>query len=159
MALLESHQGPWMCIGDFNFVLNKDEILGGRKGCSSTNNYLNELMFKFGAINLGYAGSKYTWAKDIWGKALIKRKLDRGNRGIANISWRLAYPRALITYLGAISSNHTRKLLKTNLQTSFAHCPFRFEATWLRDERCYSVIETVWKEHVKGLKFIKLYKK
>ena len=148
-----------MCIGDFNFVLNKDEILGGRKGCSSTNNYLNELMFEFGAIDLGYAGSKYTWAKGIWGKASIKRKLDRGNRGIANISWRLAYLRASITYLGAISSNHTRKLLKTNLQTSFAHCPFRFEATWLRDERCYSVIETVWKEHVKGLKFIKLYKK
>lgn len=53
MALLESHQGPWMCIGDFNFVFNEDEILGGRKGCSLTKNYLNELMFKFGAIDQG----------------------------------------------------------------------------------------------------------
>lgn len=68
MALLESHQRRWMCIGDFNFVFNKDEILGGRKGCSLTNNYLNELMFKFGAIDLGYIGSKYTWAKGSWGK-------------------------------------------------------------------------------------------
>lgn len=25
IALLESHQGPWVCLGDFNLVLNEDE--------------------------------------------------------------------------------------------------------------------------------------
>lgn len=52
-----------MCMSDFNFILNEDEALGGKKGSSSGSNYLNELMFEFGAIDLGYTGSKYTWAK------------------------------------------------------------------------------------------------
>ncbi|XP_030945669.1 uncharacterized protein LOC115970144 [Quercus lobata] len=63
MALLEAHHGPWMCFGDFNFVLNENEILGGKKGSSSTN-FLKDLMFEVGAIDLGYSGVKYTWAKD-----------------------------------------------------------------------------------------------
>ena len=50
MALLESYPGPWMCMGDFNYVINKDEVSGGRKSCSSTTNYLKELMFEFGAM-------------------------------------------------------------------------------------------------------------
>ena len=54
MALLETHQGPWMCIGDFNYVINEEKVLGGRKGCSLATNYLKELMVEFGAIDLGF---------------------------------------------------------------------------------------------------------
>ena len=73
MALLESHHGPWVCIGDFNFVLNEEEIAGGKKGYSSTNNYLSELMFEFGAIDLGYTKRRYTWAKGNMGKSLNQK--------------------------------------------------------------------------------------
>ena len=60
MARLESYPGPWMCMGDFNYVISEDEVLGGRKGCFSATNYLKELMFEFGAIDLGFLGSKFT---------------------------------------------------------------------------------------------------
>ena len=60
MALLETHQGPWMCIGDFNYVINEEKVLGGRKGCSLATNYLKELMVEFGAIDLGFFRSKFT---------------------------------------------------------------------------------------------------
>ena len=83
MALLESYPGPWMCMGDFNYVISEDEVSGGRKSCSSTTNYLKELMFEFGAIDLGFLGSKFTWAKGRWGNASINSMLDRG---IANMS-------------------------------------------------------------------------
>ena len=73
MALLKSHHGPWVCIGDFNFVLNEEEIVGGKKGYSLTNNYLSELMFEFGAIDLGYTGRRYTWAKGKMGKSLNQK--------------------------------------------------------------------------------------
>nr|POF25061.1 hypothetical protein CFP56_60412 [Quercus suber] len=43
------------------------ETTRGKKGSSSGSNYLNELMFEFEAIDLGYTGSKYTWAKGKWG--------------------------------------------------------------------------------------------
>ena len=113
-------------------------------------------MFEVGAIDLGYSEGKYTWAKDKWGNAAIKRRLDRG---IANISWRLAYSKAMLAHLGAIGSDHTPITLDTNPQTSFAHRPFRFEVAWLRDERCASVIDSAWNIETSGSEFIKLCKK
>ena len=65
--------------------------MGGNKGGSSSINYLKELLFELNAVDLGYSGNKFTWARGKWGKASIKRRLDRG---VENISWRLAYPRA-----------------------------------------------------------------
>ena len=155
-ALLESHQGPWACIGDFNYILNEEERFGGSKGGSSSTNYLKELMFELNAVDLRYSGNKYTWARGKWGTTSIKRSLDRG---IANISWGLAFPKASITHLGAINSDHAPILLDTNPIDSFAHRPFRFEAVWLRDEGCSAVIENAWKIKVAGSDFIKLYKK
>jgi len=64
MAFLESFQGPWVCIGDFNFTTDDSETLGGRRSSSSfTTNYLNGLIFEFGAINLGYSRNAFTWAR------------------------------------------------------------------------------------------------
>ena len=156
MALLETHQGPWMCIGDFNYVINEEKVLGGRKGCSLATNYLKELMVEFGAIDLGFFRSKFTWAKGRWGNASIKRRLDRG---IANMSWRLAYSKASIVHLSAIKSDHAPILLDTNPKSKFAQWLFRFEVTWLRDDQCHEVIESAWKDQVAGSKFIRLYKK
>ena len=51
------------------------KFLGGKKGSTSTN-YLKDLMFEVGAIDLGYFEGKYTWAKGKWGNAAIKRRLD-----------------------------------------------------------------------------------
>lgn len=111
----------WVCLGDFNFFINEDEKTGGKRGSSSATNYLKELMFDFGVIDLGYSGNKYTWAKGRWGNATIKRRLDRG---IANILWRLAYLKATISHLGAIMSDHKPLLLDTNSEDDFAHRPF-----------------------------------
>ena len=143
-------------MSDFNYVISEDEVSGGRKGCSLATNYLKEFMFEFGAIDLGFSGCKFTSAKGRWGNASIKRRL---NRGIANMSWRLAYPGASIVHFGAIKSDHAPILLDTNPQSNFAHRPFRFEVTWLRDDQCHEVIESAWKDQVAGSKFIRLYKK
>lgn len=103
-----------------------------------------------------YSGNKFTWAKGKWGSTAIKRRLDKG---IASISWRLVYPKATIAYLGAIKSNHTPILLNTNPSDSFAHRPFQFEATWLRDESCHSLIDKAWNIEASGSNFVKLYKR
>ena len=82
-ALLESHQGLWAIMRDFNYIVNEEEQLGGNKGGPSATNYLKELLFEFNAVDLGYSRNKYTWARGKWGKASIKRRLDRG---VASIS-------------------------------------------------------------------------
>lgn len=122
--MLESHEGPWVGLGDFNFTLNENEKFGGKKGSSSAPNYLKELTFDFGAIDLGFSGNKYTWAKGKWGNAPIKRRLDRG---IASISWGLAYPKASIALLRAIKSDHTPPLLNHSPIVLSSSKPSRLE--------------------------------
>lgn len=155
-TLLESYHGPWVCLGNFNFTANDSDILGGSKGGSSATNYLKDLIIEFGAIDLGCSGSKFTWAKGRWSNSVIKRRLDRG---IANISWRLAFPRDNIAHLSAIHSNHTPILLDANPDDNFTHRPFRFETSWVRDNGCYSVVEKAWIENVSGSAMVKLCKK
>ena len=130
--------------------------MGGNKGGSSAANDLKELMFELNAVDFGYFGNKFTWAKGKCGKASIKRRLDRG---VASISWQLAFPKETIQHLGAINSDHAPILLDTNLSDSFAHRPFRFEAVWLRDDGCKAVIDSTWNIKVTGSDFFKLCKK
>ncbi|XP_023926387.2 uncharacterized protein LOC112037802 [Quercus suber] len=111
LALFESFEIPSVCLGDFNFTTNEDEKLGGKKGSSSHANYLQELMFEFDAIDLGFSGNKFTWAKRRRGKSTIKRRLDRA---IASISWRLCN-----------KQEDTRKALRTWNKEVFGKCQNR----------------------------------
>ena len=120
-VLLESIHIPWVCVRDINFTTSEDEKFGGKKGSFSQKNYLQELIFEFGVIDLSFLGSKFTWAKGRRCNSAIKRRLDKA---IASMVWRLAYPKATISHLRAIRSNHTPILLDSNSVTSFAHRPF-----------------------------------
>ena len=103
-ALLQSINGPWMCFGDFNIVVDESKKDGGKRGTSSTPNFLRELLFDLGAKDLGYVGNKYTWWNKRWGNDAIRETLDRA---ISNSSWRTSFPKASILHLGAISSDST----------------------------------------------------
>ncbi|XP_023878160.1 uncharacterized protein LOC111990605 [Quercus suber] len=56
-------KGLWACIGAFNFIINDEEQFGGKKGGPSSTNYLKELLFELNAVDLGYSGNKFTWAR------------------------------------------------------------------------------------------------
>ncbi len=137
-TLLESLDGPWICFGDFNVVLGDNEKEGGRIGNSSTPNYLKDILFELGVMDLGFSGNTFTWTNKRWGKNCIRERLDMG---IANISWRLNFPKAAIFHLGAIKSDHCPLLLDTWLQALISNRPFRFKVAWTIDPRCMEVIE------------------
>ena len=157
MPLLNSYNCPWVCIRDFNFTTNGNEVFSEFKGGGSSSiNYLKDLIYEFGAVDFGFSGNKYTWVRGQWGSSAIKRRLDRE---IASISWRLTFPKASVTHLGAINSDHTPILLDTNLDDSFAHRPFRFEAAWVRDNGCNTVVEKAWNEVSGGSALVNFCKK
>ena len=44
-----SYRGAWICLGDFNLVIDDQEKDRGRRARTSTPNFLKELMFDLGA--------------------------------------------------------------------------------------------------------------
>jgi hypothetical protein len=145
-----------MCFGDFNLTLCDEEKVGGKRGSGSTPNLLQEIMFEFGAVDLGFTGSNFTWCNKRWGRGCIRQRLDRG---IANMHWRLAFPRVAIYHLGAVNSNHNPLLIDSNLEDCLAPRSFRFKAMWAKDPRCYDVIDGAWQVNVNGLACFRLYRK
>lgn len=56
----ENYVGPWLCIGDFNTILNQSEKFGGRTyACSSNDLFLNFLNI-FGMVDLGFSSNPCT---------------------------------------------------------------------------------------------------
>ncbi len=43
-ALLESIEGPWLCFGDFNVVMDDSEKVGGKCESSSAPNFLRDIL-------------------------------------------------------------------------------------------------------------------
>ena len=136
-ALLESFCGPWVCLGDFNVIFEDTEKEGGNVGCSSALNFLKDLIFDLGAVDLGFSGNKFTWCNRRWGKGCIRERLDRS---IASTEWRVLFPKVVLYHLGAIRTDHAPLLLDTNPCDFFPPRPFRFEAVWVRDPSCFEVI-------------------
>jgi exonuclease III len=137
-ALLQSLNCPWICFGDFNVVVEESEKFGGQRGSNSTPSYLKDLLFDLGAIDLGFAGAKYTWWNKRWGKNAIKERLDRA---ICNSGWRTQFPKASVFHLEATNSDHAPLLIDSNPKEEFLLRPFRFEAMWTRDPRCGGVVK------------------
>ena len=46
---------------DFNLTISDDEKCGGTRGGSSTPNYLKDIMFELGVVDLGFFGKNFTW--------------------------------------------------------------------------------------------------
>jgi hypothetical protein len=67
---------PLGSFGEFNVVLEDEEKEGGNIGNSSCPNYLKEIMFNLGVVDLGYTRNKFTWTDRRWGRDCIKERLD-----------------------------------------------------------------------------------
>ncbi|KAK7837690.1 hypothetical protein CFP56_020890 [Quercus suber] len=75
------------------------------------------------------------------------------DRAVATVDWILKFPTARLHHLPESSSDHKPLwLVSDDLQSRFNRAlkPFRFEAMWLKDERCEGVVHSVWDKSSRG---------
>jgi exonuclease III len=89
----EAFVSPWLCIGDFNFVLDQSEKLGGCHVASSSHCPFRNFIDHHGLVDLGFVGNPYTWFNNMNGFATIKERLDRT---LASLDWVHLYPKPFL---------------------------------------------------------------
>lgn len=80
-------------------------------------------------LDLPTTGGRFTWHRTCRGERYVAKKLDRG---MANMAWRLNFPKAFVEVLCRSRSDHNPILLRCGgLPQAVGTRSFRFEAAWI----------------------------
>jgi exonuclease III len=146
-ALLKflSHHGslPWVCMGDFNELLDHSECTGtARRPDWQIRDFREALAFAQ-LFDLGFEGSPFTWIKGRKGPTFKAERLDRI---VASMAWINMFEGAKVIHLAKLSSDHCPLMLEflQVLERVQRHRVFRFEAMWVKDEQSKDVVQQAW---------------
>lgn len=131
---------PWICAGDFNEMLSKDEKSGGSQWFWSTIPLLQSFMNNLELMDLGFSGPKYTWRGTKNG-SLVQERLDHG---LINVGWQCKWPNSVMLHENARASNNCPLILNTDPLGPKCKPMFRFEAFWFKNEGCRKMIANCW---------------
>ncbi|KAJ8422640.1 hypothetical protein Cgig2_000446 [Carnegiea gigantea] len=98
-------------------------------------------------MDLGYAGSEFTWWNRRDGQASIKERLDRF---CDNVEWVAQFPSYRATHVDERVSDHLPILLDmrpVNRRLKRGKCR-RFKMIWVNDDRCDKEVEESWAQCV-----------
>jgi hypothetical protein len=132
---------PWVIIGDFNEILFSHEKEGGNPRPQIMMQNFRDALADCNLEDLGYSGDPFTWRR-----GRIKEHLDRC---LANNSWNVMHPGALVQHLNYIRSDHRPILLDTEykqIEQNQRIGPVRFEAKWLREKGFRELVEKEWEK-------------
>ena len=136
---------PWMCMGDFNEIMARDEKLGGNERAMWQIEAFRDALSFCELADLGCRGAKFTWNNGQEGEFFIPARLDRG---IANSEWRALYPEVNISTEVVLNSDHMPLLFSLD---AIGHGGgrkrmFRYESQWVKEKGSKKVIEKVWQK-------------
>ena len=134
---------PWVCIGDFNEVLNLSEHDG--VGCRSQAQIdgFREAVDTCGLLDIGYTGTSWTFEKKVAGGTYTRVRL---NRCLANPEWLLALPYSTLHHKTAAGSDHCPILLTLRNIHACRAGPrsFKYETMWEREESLFTMVAGIW---------------
>nr|GMC77844.1 uncharacterized protein LOC109150389 [Ipomoea batatas] len=135
--------GPLMVAGDFNSVIDQTETTNYSAFSSQRCSDFKEWIHREGLIDLGFSGPKFTWLR---GNSTGGAKGARLDRALCNLAWRNSFPKASVSHLPRISSDHTPLLLRVRPRGNNRILPpFRFQAAWLTHKDVSTVVQSVWR--------------
>lgn len=89
---------------------------------------------------MGFKGSPFTQKR--------KKLHERLDRLIANLSWRVEFPKAILYHLNLLKSDHCTILMRLFLARNSQRCRrlFQFESTQLAYNQFLEVVREVWND-------------
>jgi endonuclease/exonuclease/phosphatase family metal-dependent hydrolase len=95
---------PWLCVGDYNEVLHREEHMGVSERSNAQIQAFRETVDMCELLDLGFTGTAWTFEKKVSGGSYYRVRLDRA---LATASWSLRYPMAVVQHLTAAASDHS----------------------------------------------------
>ena len=133
---------PWICGGDFNEIVRKEEKWGRIPRDHNQMQLFRDVIDECQFMDLGYVGPKFTWVKHYVDGHSIRIRLDRC---MATNFWFQKFPGTRIHHLNCMSSDHSPLLINlSGLPEPRKKRCFRFEEMWLSDPTCGETVEEVW---------------
>jgi hypothetical protein len=149
----------WVCLGDFNEMLRKEEQLGPNAMEEYLINGFREAVDVCQLCDIGYIGLDWTFEKKVDGGQFVRVRLDRV---LASASWSSCFPLAAVRHLTAVKSDRCPILLscvpdERSDQIRSKGKPFRYEIMWETNKSIKSVIQQVQKDdrHCNSVKDMK----
>ena len=138
---------PWLCFGDFNCIAAHEEKRGGpmknQREIDGFRDALNACHFS----SLWFEGHPYTWSNN---RVDIDNTQERLDRVLVTEAWQDMFPRSKTEHLPKRRSDHVpiKILIQGAAEGVSSNVKrrrgFKFEKTWLRDEKCRDVVKDAW---------------
>jgi hypothetical protein len=137
---------PWLCIGDFNEVLLREEHMGVNERSNSQIEAFRDVVDTCQLRDLGFSGNPWTFEKKVTGGTYCRVRLDRA---LATADWCARYPMAQVQHLSAAASDHSPIMLQYEQRVEQRRTPrlFRYEAMWEAHDAFSPMVEQEWKEN------------
>jgi hypothetical protein len=125
---------PWVCIGDFNEILKKEEQFGPNIREEYLMEGFREAVDVCQLCDMGYIGLDWTFKKTVAG--LVRVHLDRA---LASSNWCARFLPATVCHLLAVKYDHCPILLSIEPEEKKTTMgglgkPFRYEMMWETNE-------------------------
>jgi hypothetical protein len=133
---------PWLCIGDFNEVLLREEHVGVNDRSNAQIQAFRDTVDVCELMDLGYDGNTWTFEKRVAGGSFCRVRLDRA---LATTSWSSRFPLAVLHHLTGVASDHSPILLRLEpTQQAPLSRLFMYEAMWEAHADFRPAMESTW---------------
>jgi hypothetical protein len=139
---------PWLCVGDFNEVLEANEHFGinGREQWQMDG--FQEVVQDCGFMDLGFSGVPYTWDNRQEGSRNVKVRLDRG---LGDQSFLDRFGETWVKHIPLAKSDHCVVLVQVRASErdprpkgQNTRRVFRYENMWQRHQDYGPFVERTW---------------